>query len=413
MARAWKTTLVGPAFVAVAIACAVPATAADAVKSAAESASKAAAKSQLKADAPAADAAASAVEKSIPVAIRVVGGRFLRAGEDGALVADRLYPLESERFDLLSLKGGAVALRSPRGRLLAAQPPDARRLLAASPRAEPGEWETFTLVGVDGNRVGLKAKGFREFVRFAPGPEKSPAGGKPREKPEPAETIEIFQTAEFPEAFRNLVASTARAIAASEVGQKEYHQNRVRRHETFVKLPAPSSDDLLRTKRQRVASVTDEYEIRAQLDGPLQIEFRRMPYLRGYRERGTARLMFDVRATAPVRGHVRYHVHNVLSASTNFRTAARLALIGELAVAKQDAKLTFASPTALELSVELTHLDFSNDVLQAARKPIEDVINHELRVNHDRIRDQANKALAKALKTRELENPLLRYLAFP
>jgi hypothetical protein len=408
---AWKTTLAGLAFAAVAIAAAVPARADDASKPASEA--NVAAPNTAAPSAAAPKITAAAAEKPIPVAIRVAGGRFLRVGEHGALVADRLYPVESERFDLLDLRNGAIALRSPRGRLLAAQPTDARKVLAASPRSEPSEWETFTLVGVDGNRVGLRAKGFREFVRFAPAPDKPPADAKPREKPDASETIEIFQAAEFPEAFRNLVASTARSIAASEVGQKEYHKNAVRRHETFMKLPSPTADDLLRTKRQRVASVTDEYEIRAALDGPLQIEFRHMPYLKGYRERGTARLLFDVRATAPILGHVRYHVQNVLGASTGFRTTARLVLIGELAVTKKEAKLTFSSPTALDLSVELTHLDLSNDVLHAARKPIEDIANHELGRNHDRIRDQANKALAKALKTRELESPILRYLAFP
>ena len=140
MSRLSVMTLAGLAFAAVTTAGAVPAKAADAAKAAS------------KADAPAANTAAPAVEKSIPVAIRVAGGRFLRVGGNGALVADRLYPVESERFDLLDLRNGAIALRSPRGRLLAAQPTDARKVLAASPRSEPGEWETFTLVGVDGNR---------------------------------------------------------------------------------------------------------------------------------------------------------------------------------------------------------------------------------------------------------------------
>ena len=43
-------------------------------------------------------------------------------------------------------------------------------------------------------------------------------------------------------------------------------------------------------------------------------------------------------------------------------------------------------------------------------EPIEDIVNHELRHNQERIRRQANKSLAKAMKSREFHNPLLRFL---
>ena len=366
----------------------------------------------------AAAAVAPAAGESVrKVAMRAAGGRFLRVAEEGMLRADRVFPAESELFELLAREGGAIALRAPGGRLLAAQPPEARTLRAASPRAEPGEWETFSVVDVEGNRVGLKARGFREFVRFTPEPPDKPAPppsqAKTPEKPGRGETVEIFEAAEFPEALRTIVASTVRTFATAEVAKKEYHKTRTRSHQAIVRLPTPTREDLLRTKRERIASVTDEFEIRAQLDGPLEIELVHMPYLKGYRERGAARLLFDVRVKAPVRGHVRYHVENVLSASTGFRTTARLSLVAELAVRKKDAKLDVDAPSVLDLSVELSQLDLSNDVLQTTRKPIERFINHELRRNDDRIREQANNALAKALKTRQLESPILRYLAFP
>jgi hypothetical protein len=48
-----------------------------------------------------------------------------------------------------------------------------------------------------------------------------------------------------------------------------------------------------------------------------------------------------------------------------------------------------------------------------ARTPIEDLINREIRHNDERIRQQANDALAKALKARQIEIPLLCFLDWP
>jgi hypothetical protein len=178
-------------------------------------------------------------------------------------------------------------------------------------------------------------------------------------------------------------------------------------------LPSPTRHDLLRTRRQQVLSVTEEYQIQARLDGPMQLEILHMPLLKGYQERGAARLMFVVQATIPVAGHVRWSIPDRLSASTGFRTAARLALTGEIRSQKSGDGISLSSPELLELRVELQQLDLSNDVLHTLRRPIEDLVNHELKKNEDRIRAQANKSLAKAFKSQQLEHPLLRYLAFP
>ena len=65
------------------------------------------------------------------------------------------------------------------------------------------------------------------------------------------------------------------------------------------------------------------------------------------------------------------------------------------------------------MHVEFHGLKISNDLLNVAREPLEDLVNHELRRNEDRIRQQANKSLAKAVKSREFHHPLLRYLSLP
>jgi len=360
----------------------------------------------------------AAVAKPLPasrsVVLKLPGGRFLRATEEGSLRPQRRFPTEEETFELLKRDGGAIALRAPGGRLLTACGYDARTLRADSPRSEPGERETLVLVPLDGNRVGMKVRGLRDFILFAAdAPQVPPAGPKPAEKPAAGEIVEIYEAAELPESIRSMLASAVQTLAAEELADKEYNRVRSHKREKFLDLPAPSKKDLLRTKPRRVWSVTEEYQVRARLDGPMEIEIRHMPYLKGYGQRDQARLMFVVHAGIPVRGHVRYAIPDALSVSTGFRTTARLELVGELAARKSGDELSLGPPGVLELHVELRRLDLSNDVLQAVREPIEELVNRELRHNEERIRSQANKSLAKAFQARQLHSPLLRYLALP
>jgi len=348
------------------------------------------------------------------VVLKLPAGRFLRATGEGSLRPERRFPTEQETFQLLPRDGGAIALKAPGGRFLTACGYDARTLRADSPRSEPGERETFVLVPLDGNRAGMKVRGLRDFILFAPDArEVPPAGPKPPEKPAAGEIVEIYEVAEVPESIRSMLAAAVRTLVAEELADKEYNKVRSRQKEKFLDLPAPTKKDLLRTKPRRVLSVTEEYQVRARLAGPMEIEIKHMPYLKGYRQRDQARLMFVVHAGIPVRGHVRYTIPDVLGASTGFRTTERLALVGELAARKSGDELSLDPPEVLELHVELRRLDLSNDVLQSWREPIEELVNRELRHNEERIRSQANKSLAKAFQARQLHSPLLRYLALP
>ncbi len=348
------------------------------------------------------------------VVLKLPDGRFLGAAKDGSLRPQRRFPAEEETFELLERDGGAIALRAAGGRLLTACGYDARTLRADGPRSEPGERETLVLVPLEGNRVGMKVRGLGNFILFAAdGPRAPPAGPKPPEKPAAGEIVEIYEAAQLPESIRSMLASAIQTLAAEELADKEYNKVRSHKREKFLDLPAPSKKDLLRTKPRRVLSVTEEYQVRAALDGPMEIEIRHMPYLKGYRQRDQARLMFAVHAAIPVRGHVRYTIPDVLSASTGFRTTARLELVGELAAHKSGDELSLGPPEVIELHLQLRRLDLSNDVLQAVREPIEELANRELRHNEERIRGQANKSLAKAFQARQLHSPLLRYLALP
>ena len=257
-------------------------------------------------------------------------------------------------------------------------------------------------------RTGLKARGFRNFINFDPHAAKSPI---PRgtDEPGPGQTVEILRVSQIPFAVRTALALAVRALVVGELTDKEYDKVDVRKKVKFIELPAPTLRDPGRKKKHQILGIRQQYHVQAQMDGPPGIQITHMPYLRS-RGGETGWLMFVVRSTLPVRGRVGYRIPDVLSASTGFRTEVSLTMVGQLRVDKSGDQISLDPPELLDFRVELHALELSNDILHTARRPIEELINHELRQRHDRIRDQANKALHKAVQAREFRNPLLRYL---
>ncbi len=362
----------------------------------------------------------AAAPASSPVALRVEGGRFLATGADGAVRPGRLFVAEAETFNLLPRDEGAIALRAPNGRWLTAggqargqeRGQEGRKLYATSTQSEPGRRETFRVVRVEENRCGLQMEGTKRWIHFS-GPDPKARGAASADTPLPAETVEIFHVAAVPESIRSCLASLVQTLASEELADRPYDRVRTRKREQYWDLPAPQRGDLLRTTKRRVLSVTEEYHLQAQLDGPMSLEVVRLSVLKGYSEPGARRILFVLRARLPIRGHVSYRVPDLLSASTGFRTKVRLEVVGELKVRKAADQLALNTPEVLDMEVELNGLDLSNDVLQTFRGPIEDLANDELSDNKQRIRQRANKALGKAFAARQLQHPLLRLLSFP
>lgn len=309
------------------------------------------------------------------VAVRIAAGQFLRLADDGSLRADRACPAEQELFELFPRENGSVELRASSGRCLTAA---ACATDAAANSAAPGPVQAFTLAGLP-----------------------------------PAQQVEIYRAYPVPSPIRQMLGELLRDLIVEEFAEKEYNKTRTRKSESYYDLPAPTLRDLRRTKRRRVMSVTEEYQVQAKLDGKPEFAIRQMPYLKGYLDSGAAKLMFAVDAKLPVVGHVRYKIPDVLSASTGFRTEIRLSLIGELRAKKSGDELTLDSPELSAIQVQLDKLALSNDILQTLHRPIERLVNHELRDNEDRLREKANAALAKAFHSRRLEHPLLRFLSLP
>jgi hypothetical protein len=384
------------------------------------------------------------------VALRTAGGRFLRAEEDGTIRADRLIPGEAETFEWIPGEDGQVAIKAHNGRFLTAGPenvrvppsggrgredrrgspaeagtpttvkrirghplsaagPGARRLRADGPLGEPGDRETFALVHVGGNRVGMRARQSGKLLRF---PSSGPriAHDDPRDGPRPDQTVEVFCISEIPAFVCTGLGLAIQSLVVEELEGEEYDKVRTRKRKEYVELPAPTLRDPGRMKKHRVLSMTEEYHVKARLDGTPDVRIRRIPCLKGYFEPGVDLLMFEVRARVPISGRVRYKIPDTLSASTGYRTVVSLSAVGAVRAERSDEGLTLDPPELVALGVELHRLDLSNDVLHVVRRGIEDLANHELRSRRAEIRQKANKAIAKAIREVDLQDPLLSYL---
>lgn len=341
-----------------------------------------------------------------PVVLRWTGGRFLRPAEDGRLRADRLSPTEKETFELSSRGQDRIVLRAPGGQLMTAEGGVCR---ITNVPAEPGDRETFVLVPSGENRFAWKALGSQQFVVLVP-PAAGNRGSKSAAGPVAPQTVEIYRVAELPAILQTAIEMAVHGLAGEELKGKHYDKTRKHKTEKYVDLPAPTLHDPKRTKKHQVLGLTEEYRIQAQLDGEADVRISRIPYLKSYSEGQPGVLMFAVEARLPLVGHVQYKLADVVSASTGYRAMVHMTSVSEVRMKKSGGSISFDPPVVLDLHVGVSKLDLSNDLLEAARRPIERVINHELRQNEEPIRTKANKALQKAVHSREFHVPLLGYL---
>ncbi len=194
---------------------------------------------------------------------------------------------------------------------------------------------------------------------------------------------------------------------------KEYDKVESRLKKKYIELPAPTLKDPNRKKKHRVLTYREETHVKAQLNGKPVIRITHMPYLKGHFEQGSSVLMFVVEAVIPVRGRVSYKIPDRLSATTGFETTVELSMVGQVRIEKSKDGVSVPPPELLDIRITLNKLRLSNDILDAARRPIENVINRQLHKKNDRIRQQANKTLAKAVEAREFRHPLLRFVTLP
>jgi hypothetical protein len=352
---------------------------------------------------------AGAAEK---VVLRVPGGRLLHAAEHGRLQAESFVPAVRETFEMVPLAEGQVAVKSPDGGWLAADARDGRtpRLDAA---AEPGPRETFEIVPV-ASRSALRARISGELLALPPaaaGPQhKAATGGRAPAGPAPPPPVEIYRIRELPAILQTALPAVVRGLVAKELTGKEYDKTRKHKVEKFIDLPDPTLKDLTRMKRHQVIGLTEEYRLQAKLDGEADIRLPDMPLLTSCSKGGSGLMLFAVEASLPVEGHVQYQVPDAASASTGYHTTVWLAAVAEVPLERAGKDVTVGLPRLLGFRVSLVHLKLSNDLLEMAHRQIERFVNHELQQNDEKLREQANRAIKKALSSHEVRLPLLGYL---
>jgi hypothetical protein len=349
------------------------------------------------------------------VVLRSAAGRLLHADDDGAVHAEAFFPTDKETFTLVSRGKDRVALRAPGGRWLVVDARDGRTPRLGTAAAEPGDGETFTLLPAGANRYAFRPVRSNALVVFDPAAvvPAAPAGSKAPEGPTARETVDICRVCELPAILGTALPAALRTLAVEELAGKQYDKTRTHKTEKYVDLPAPTLSDPKRKKRHKVISVTEESRVAAQLDGEADIRIPDMPYLASYAKGGPGVILLAVEARLPVRGHVQYKVPDVASASTGYRAAIQLSAVAEVRLERVGGDVKFSPPEVLDLHVSFARLDLSNDLLETMHREIKQVINHELRHNEGRIRQQANSALQKAMSSRDVRIPLLGYFGLP
>ncbi|HLA83346.1 MAG TPA: hypothetical protein VJL29_01015 [Thermoguttaceae bacterium] len=226
----------------------------------------------------------------------------------------------------------------------------------------------------------------------------------------PPRPVVVYDYAEVPVALREALSLAVRTVAASELMGKPYDKTRVKKKEEYVKIPAPTIKNLGRTKRRRVLATEEEYRVQAVLDGEPEIAVAHMPFLKERNRQGRGLIMLVVDARLPTRGRAWYKVPKVLDVSTGYHAIMAIRAVAEVRVERTGDELRLATPEVLRLDVRLEKLELSNDLLDAARRQVRHFLNEEAKRKHDRIRAQANKAIAKAVDDQKFRVPMLRWL---
>lgn len=336
------------------------------------------------------------------VALRTATGHFVGVGGDGTVHATQLLPGLEQTLLLHTGSDGRLSLRTAEGRSLACGPGGQVRSVAEA--AEP---ESFKLLRSEGNRLALR--GATGWLVFDPAAANAAVTLAP---PRAEHTVELFRFGQVPNVLQDELNRLIRKAVQDELGGDGYDKTRVRKKQKFVKLPAPTLRDWDRKKRVRTLSMDEEYQVHVQLAGEPEVRLVEMPFVQGYYEPTAGSLYFRVVAHLPLDGHVRYKIPDALSASTGFHTIVALTASGEVRSEKdlQKGQVVLQTPKLLELNVTIHELDVANDALNLLHKPLEEMINDELREKNEQIRQKVNRAIQKAVDAQKFRVPMLEWL---
>ena len=99
------------------------------------------------------------------------------------------------------------------------------------------------------------------------------------------------------------------------------------------------------------------------------------------------------------------------AAGTSYRAAIGLSAVAAVDVRRSGGDVKLGPCTVTDLHVSFARLDLSNDLLEAAHRPIKNFINRELHRNEEPSSPKPlNNSLRAGRSPREVKIPLLGYL---
>jgi hypothetical protein len=353
--------------------------------------------------------AATSTGAAESVALRADTDRFLHPDSNGPFRAESLMPGDNESFELIPRGKEEIALKATGGRFVVTDARDRRILRLGISQAEPADAQTFRLVLAGSDRFTLRPHGTDTPAEFyAP----DPRAPKPPSGPHPGETVKVYRIRPM-SSIQPLLSTMVQAIAADELVGKQYDQTRTHDTNKQIELPAPTLKDPKRKRKFQVLAMTEQYRIQATLDGHPDIHIPNILYLADYANERAGAILVSADVRLPISGRVWGKIPDLASVSTGYRAEIKLSAIAEIQVRKSGGDVKIGPCKVLDLHASFSRLDLSNDLLEAARRPIKNFINRELHHNEDRLRQSANRSLEKAIASHELRIPLLGYLGLP
>lgn len=194
---------------------------------------------------------------------------------------------------------------------------------------------------------------------------------------------------ELPADFRNALAGLIEGRVAQALDGKTFSEEQTERF------------------KKGILSVTGEFEAHAEFKSPKTDLNLTLPSIQLLRK--PDRLVFELSVVAPLKGRASGRIKNVAKASSNFTATGRLTARVQILVTHKGTTIT-AAPEVLDLDCQVKDVHFANDLANAVRGDVKEVVNDVLDAKEKVIKQLINDALAQAVKDGKFSKDLASFL---
>lgn len=159
--------------------------------------------------------------------------------------------------------------------------------------------------------------------------------------------------------------------------------------------------------KKGILSATGEYAAQVSFRSPKTDLNLTLPSIQLLRN--PDRLVFEVSLVAPLKGHASGRIKNVAKASSNFTATGRVTARVQVLLKLKGSTVT-ATPEVLDLDGQVKEVHFSNDLANAVRGDVQDLVNIILDLKETEVKHLLNDALAQATSEGKFSQDLLKLL---